>query len=200
MCTYVVPVLHEYAGPVASFYIRATTITPTHIHHRCWCLLHQLVHSHGEHACSGTFSPLPVTVNPCAHAMSPLTVVEGSAVPHHLHHVHGCMPGHSESRPSYAFAVFPVAVLAATLRWWCCCCFRRHRALRRTWASLDGAASWCGRHRHYHRVRRWCRRPRGAVASCLRLNSWAWWQRRRSQQLHHCLSSDCWPYEGLHLQ
>ena len=60
------------------------------------------------------------------------------------------MPGHSESRPSYAFAVFPVAVLAATLC--CCCCFRRHRALLRTWASLDGAASWCGRHRHYHRV------------------------------------------------
>ena len=28
----------------------------------------------------GTFSPLPVTVNPCLHAMSPLTVVEGSAV------------------------------------------------------------------------------------------------------------------------
>ena len=80
MCTYVVPVLHEYSGPLTSFYIRATTITPTHIHHRCWCLLHQLVHSHGEHACSGTFSPLPVTVNPCAHAIPPLTVVEGSAV------------------------------------------------------------------------------------------------------------------------
>ena len=54
MCTYVVPVLHEYSGPLTSFYIRATTITPTHIHHRWWCLLHQLVHAHGEHACSET--------------------------------------------------------------------------------------------------------------------------------------------------
>ena len=58
----------------------------THRHHHCWwCLLRQLVPAYGEHACSGigangTRSPLPVTVNPCAHATSPLTVVEGSAV------------------------------------------------------------------------------------------------------------------------
>ena len=148
----------------------------------------------------GTFSPLPVTVNPCLHAMSPLTVVEGSAV--------------APSPPSRAWlhaGALRVTPILRLCRFPCC---------RASCDSLLllllpppprppphlGIVGWCGKlvwtSSPLSSRTRWCRHPRGAVASCLRLNSWAWWQRRRSQQLHHCLSSDCQrcPYEEPRLQ